>query len=571
MLAFAVACACVSAFLFPVPMIAAWQVVIVYLTEGQTAVFPANWCLSAVAAVLVSGVLRVLSSYWAHRAAFILTRELRLAVLEHLGRLPLHWFSGKSTGSIKKVISVDIGEVESFVSHNVTDFFHTLLVPVLCIAILAWISMPLAFIILTMLIGAVFFHASSMRKMSSSNLLERYGAALNMLHADTLEFVHGMPVVKIYNRSVDSFDRMQRAIATLKDMQSEVLGFHFIAWARFLGIIAVPFSLVAVVGGFLCREGLLVLNHYILALFLSGVALLPLQRLVRFVALLQFARNGWNSMQTILDTPVEMRGMRLANEVREPKLAVTDLTVELEGVPVLKNVSFTAEPGTVTAIVGPSGSGKSTLAAALAGMEAAQSGVIRIGGFPLQEFSSAEAAKLFSVVFQRPFLFTGTIRDNILFGKEDASQETVEAAVRAACCENLIASLPHGYDTVIGSGGEVHLSGGQRQRISLARMALRNAPIVLLDEVTSFADPESEAAIQEALSRLLAGKSIIVIAHRLASIAEADNIIVLDGGCIVEQGRHADLMILGGVYSRLWEANKITRSWSLPVRKHEFP
>ena len=567
---FAAAMAGVAALLYPVPLFMAWVILDEFLAGGTGQPFPWLPCLTAAVAVILSGALRAYASYTAHKSAFRICRGLRLTLAEHLGKIPLHWFSTQSTGSLKKVFTQDVGEVEGFISHNIPDFMFALILPLLSIICLAVIDWRLALVLTALLLAALAVQGRSFKEMQTSNIMNRYQTALTMLHADAVEFVQGMPEVKIFNRSTESFGRMQRAIENMRGMGEEACSFYATQWARFLAVTNMPLTLLGCTGGALYLTGSLPLADLGLFLALGGISLLPMNRLIRFVAILMRTFQGWSEVQQLLSLPVEQRGNRRREEIGTADLEIRDLQVAYGDTPVLKGISFSAKAGTVTAIVGPSGSGKSTLTAVLAGMEAAASGSITLGGIELTDFSNKELARSFSIVFQQPFIFGGTVRENILLGSEHASQEDLERAVKQTCCGDLIAELPHGYDTRIGSEGEVHLSGGQRQRIALARMALRDTPVVLLDEATAFADPESEAAIQEGLSGFLTGKTVLVVAHRLPSIAHADNILVLEDGIIAEQGKHDELLKANGLYAGLWEANRTARSWTISTGRKKF-
>ena len=560
---FAAAMSGVAALLYPVPVLMAWVILGGFLAHGTGQPFPWLACLVAAGAVLLSGALRAYASYIAHKAAFRICRGLRLTLTEHLGKVPLHWFSTQSTGELKKVFTQDIGEVEGFISHNIPDFMFAVILPLLSIICLAAIDWRLALVLAALLIAALAVQARSFKEMQTSNIMNRYQDALGMLHADAVEFVQGMPEVKIFNKSTESFGRMQRAIENMRGMEEEACSFYAGQWARFLAVTNMPLTLLGCTGAAMYLAGSLSLADLGLFLSLGGIALLPMNRLMRFVGILMRTIQGWSEVQKLLDLPVEQRGNSRREDVSSADIVIRDLHVAYGDVQVLKGISFTAKAGTVTAIVGPSGSGKSTLTAVLAGMEKAASGSITLGGIELTDFSSKELARSFSIVFQQPFIFGGTVRENILLGSEGASQDDLERAVKLTCCGDLIKALPHGYDTRIGSGGEVHLSGGQRQRIALARMALRDTPVVLLDEATAFADPESEAAIQEGLSGFLTGKTVLVVAHRLPSIANADTILLLENGLIAEQGRHDELLKANGLYASLWEANRTARSWTI--------
>jgi ATP-binding cassette subfamily B protein len=235
-------------------------------------------------------------------------------------------------------------------------------------------------------------------------------------------------------------------------------------------------------------------------------------------------------------------------------------------IPALSELSFSAEQGAVTALVGPSGSGKSTIAHLIPRFYDAREGAVKIGGVDIREMSSEYLMSVVSFVFQDLFLFKQRIIDNILVGNRNASRENAIAAAKAAQCHEFIEKLPHGYDTVIGTKN-IHLSGGERQRIVIARAILKNAPIIVLDEATAFADPENEQKIQQAFEKLMKDKTVIIIAHRLSTVRGADKILVIDGGRLVEQGRHDELVKAGGRYSRMWEQYTGAMRWKLGARK----
>ena len=368
-----------------------------------------------------------------------------------------------------------------------------------------------------------------------------------------------------------SFSKMRSCVDEFRDIQTQGYVTFAPRWALFSTLTVMPFTLAAVAGAPLYLAGLATLSEVTLFLMLGCVCLSPLTKLVRLAAIVSEMAQSLNRLRDILAVPAEQTGSFPASLVRKPMLKVHNLYVRFGEKSVLKNINFVAEPGTTTAIVGASGSGKSTLAATIAGLERIHSGTISIDGYPLSAFPARELASLITPVFQAPHIFAGTIAENIALGVQNPREDDIVAAANLARCAQFIESFPNKYATKIGEGGEVHLSGGQKQRIALARMAYRRTPVVVLDEATSYADAQSEAEIQQALSGLLRGRTVIVVAHRLHTIAKAQQILVLKEGEIVERGTHESLLAEQGVYASLWEAHHRARAWSIRTRKEACP
>ncbi|MDR1045977.1 MAG: ABC transporter ATP-binding protein/permease [Candidatus Adiutrix sp.] len=559
MLAGAIFFGCLNTLLIPAPFLAAWLILRDLMAgDSDRGLY---YLELAALAVLLRWFCQLASISLSHYAALLVSQDLRHRLLQHLGALPMYWHSGQSLGALKKVYTNDISQVDSFIAHHIIDAVTAVFLPVVAIICLTWINRPLGLALIMMVISCFIVQAGSYRAMQGDNLWARTSAALEALNASAIEFIQGMPVIKLFNRDLESFARMRSAVNEYREIQ--IMGYTVYAprWALFSFITVMPFIVLAILGSALYAAGQISLENLALFLMLSGATLAPISKLIRLSAMLMEAQLSIGRIKGILDEPPGPTGTVEAVAVTDYTVTVENLTVCYGEKTALAGVSFTVPSGTTTAIVGPSGSGKSTLAAVLAGMEHIASGRVNIGGYDLEDFGPSELSRIVSPVFQSPFMFTGSIAENIALGRPEADDQAIFEAAQAARCLDFIEALPHGLATRIGDGGETHLSGGQRQRVALARVLLRNSPVLVLDEATAYADAESEAQIQAALSTMTIGRSVIVVAHRLHTIAGADQILVLNEGHVVECGTHEELLTLDGRYAKMWQAHHQARSW----------
>ncbi|MFG6202274.1 ABC transporter ATP-binding protein [Nonomuraea sp. JJY05] len=504
------------------------------------------------AAVILRLLFAVLANTISHYAENDLQLGIRRGLVDRLGRIPLGWFDSRSSGVVKQAVGDDVDALHHLVAHSALELTSAIVAPLISLVYLFWVDWRLASITLVPLsIGIILF-----RRVGT--LFQRGFAAMfpimREINQTAVEFVTGVAVVKTFGQSQQSYRRFANTANRFST-----------GWNRSIGGLAMPRSLAELTlsPGVMLLVTLIFGSVFVTAGTMSGADVLafavlgtgvsaPILALSYAEQDLRAGRAAATRVNALMTTPVV--------EVNEPTQTPTARTVEIDRVdfayehdhPVLTGITLTLRPGTVTALVGPSGAGKSTLARLVPRFFDPTSGTIKVGSADVTAISNGELYRHIGFVFQEVRLLRDTIRENIRLARPEADDEQVAAAARGAQIHERILALPRGYDSVVGQ--DALLSGGEAQRVAIARAILADRPIIVLDEAASFADPESENEIQRALSELTHGKTVLVIAHRLRSIANADHIAVLDGGRIVEQGSHDELLARGGLYRRLWTA-----------------
>lgn len=489
-----------------------------------------------------------------HLADSDLQRHLRQRIAAHLARVPLAWLDGQRQ-TAERVLLEDVGALHQLVAHLPNNLVAALVVPLASLIYLLTVSLPMTLVVLAPPLVAL-WRLRVMRTPAYHAERQRLGAAMGALSTATLNFVQSIAMVKSFGRVERVQDDFFKAV--------EDFGRFFSQWVeRWAGlgasveVLLSPLLVLALVlvGGVALIAGGGLQPAQLLAFALLGPALAaPVAALGHGADSLVQGRAAAQRISAVLSTPV------LAQPAfsREPEGAlVTFDAVDFsypDGTQVLRGIDLRLQPGTLTALVGDSGAGKSTLATLLARFADVSAGAIRIGGVDLRDMDSATLYRQVAFVFQEVRVLRASVLDNLRLGRPEASLAEVEEAARAAQIHERICALPEGYDTLLGTG--VQLSGGEVQRLGIARAMLSQAPILVLDEATAASDPQSEAAIQQALSRLAAGRTVLVIAHRLSSIQDADQIAVLQGGQLRECGRHQALLDQQGVYAGLWAAEQ---------------
>jgi ATP-binding cassette subfamily B protein len=510
-------------------------------------VLPALLCLFAGLA-LVGG-----AELLAHLADNRLTHGLRQAAVERLARVPLGWFTERASGQVKQAMQDDVATLHELTAHFYTTVGRSagaILASALYLFAMDW-RMALA----TALPYAIFFLVLRRAMRASQDHMPAFGAGLARINQAVVEFVHGIPVVKAFGASGRAHGGYRDAVDGFTDafldfarplVASRTNANALIAPVAVLGVV------LAVGAGFVAMGWMQAVDLLPFALVAPGISA-PLQLLSFNLHALHHATAAATRVQTLLATPVlEQPAPDLCRLPQGHGVRFEGVGHSYDGkLPVLRDLDFTLEPGTVTAIVGASGAGKSTVARLMLRFFDPGQGRITLGGVDLRHLESRELYRRMAFVLQEVRLVHASVGENIALGRPSASAQQIEDAARAAQIHERILALPRGYDSAVGE--DAQLSGGEQQRVSIARALLLDAPVLVLDEATAAADADSEVAIQEALSRLAPGRTVLVIAHRLDTVMHADQILVLEDGAIRERGRHAELLALRGRYARLWE------------------
>ena len=511
--------------------------------------------LTALGILGLRGLLSSAAMLWSHMIDADHQYTLRQLLAAKLTRVPLGWFTERSSGEVKKLLQNDVDALHYLVAHARLEFVGAITLPLASFGYLLTVDWRLALLLLVPLL----VYAALMSRVMGPG----YGAKLSefekwqtTVSETTIEFVDGIQVVRAFGQPRKGHHRYQEAID---------------GSARFFTSWVTPITRLEGAGSLLLTPVIVMLLVLGAALGLTSIGAFPVADLIPFILLglgiggsVLTLGYGAQALRQASSASLRLWELSQTDELVDPPHGPTPASglVRYDGVgfeyraghPVLQDVSFELRPGTITALVGPSGSGKSTLARLLPRFYDVTSGSITIDGHDVRSLPSSTLYRSVGFVLQDVQLIAGTVRENLLLARPGADDAALEEACRAAQIHDRILELPRGYASEI--GGDARLSGGEAQRLSIARAILADAPILVLDEATAFADPESEAAIQDALAVLVADRTVLVIAHRLHTLADVDSVIVLDGGRVVEQGPPAELRESNGLFSRLWEANE---------------
>ncbi|MDR2090343.1 MAG: ABC transporter ATP-binding protein/permease [Clostridiales bacterium] len=501
-------------------------------------------------------VLNYAALMCSHVAAFETIYALKLDFARHLAALPMGFHTQNSTGKLRKTSDKNIEELEGFIAHQLPDIVGSFAAPVIALAMLFVFDWRFGLASLVPIILAYGVQAAAVGGGKSAYFIKKYQTSLEEMNNAAVEYVRGVSVVKAFNGTIFSFRRFYSTIKAYGEFVTGYTKTFRVPYALFVTVINSVYLFIVPAAVLLSGSAE---NYPDFALTVIFYIIFSLSLTMPFMKILYVSQKGGQIADGVerMDKIFAVQPLPIA---KNPKTA-DGFTVEFDDVSfsygdgkenlTISNASFTAEQGRITALVGPSGGGKSTLASLIPRFYDPSGGNVKIGGADIRDMSEEYLMSIVSFVFQDVFLFKQTVAENIAAGNKNASREDIIKAARAAQAHEFIEKLPNGYDTVIGKDNR--LSGGEKQRVAIARAILKNAPIIVLDEATAFADPENEQKIQTALNELMKDKTVIIIAHRLSTVVNADKIVVIADGRVSERGKHGELLKNGGAYKNLWE------------------
>lgn len=563
----------ISTVLSMIPFVCIWFVVrdivnAMIRGDQSLAIASGHYAWLAVAFSLVSIFLYFLALCCSHLAAFRTATNMKKEAMHHIVMLPLGYFSQNASGRLRKIIDDNAGLTEGFLAHQLPDLTGAVVMPIAVIILLFVFDWRLGICCMVPLVISVFF-LKKMMGGENANFMSGYMSALENMNKEAVEFVRGIPVVKVFQQTVYSFKNFRAAIEEYKKYASgyaiccriPLTGFNVTLNGTFILLIPVAMMIFAGTSGQADTQKLF-FDFLFYSLF-TPICTTMMNRIMFASEQLMAAKSAVSRIETVLqEKPLE--------EAKAPKMP-KDASVVFQDVSftypgakkkALDHVSFEVPVGKTVALVGASGSGKSTAASLIPRFYDVQEGTIFVGGVDVRRIAKEDLMEEIAFVFQNTRLFNDTLLENIRAARPNATRTEVMKAVEAAQCGDIIKRLPKGLDTVVGNGG-TYLSGGENQRIALARAILKDAPIIVLDEATAFADAENEHQIQLAFEGLTHGKTVLMIAHRLSTIQNADQILVFGDGNIIERGNHDELLKKNGVYASMWKEYQTQITWKV--------
>ncbi|WP_297957645.1 ABC transporter ATP-binding protein [uncultured Ruminococcus sp.] len=545
--------------LMKVPIMLAYFVVTAFIEGTVTKTHCVYIAVALVASVAVQALLQYFADRLQSAAGYMIFADMRMKLGEHLRRLPMGYFTEGNIGKISSVLSTDMVFIEENCMMTLADMMSYLFSQAIMVLFMFFFDWRLGFISLIVTLGMLML-GFAMKKSTLHHSDERQEAS-EKLTESVLDFTEGIGIIKTFNLMGDKSKELTDSF----ELNCKVnLDFEFdhAPWQTGVNLIyTFGTVIVLAVSSYLYFSGTMPLNFYIGMLLFLFDLFVPMKSFYGQIARLTVMNACMDRIESLFaEKELSDNGAEMLKNSNAPEIEYRNVTFAYGEKDVLKDISFKSGKGTMTALVGPSGGGKSTIASLLTRFWDVKSGEILLRGTDIRKIPLATLMDNISMVFQRVYLFQDTVYNNIALGRPDASREEVIEAAKKARCYDFIMELPEGFDTVIGEGG-ASLSGGQAQRLSIARCILKDSPIVILDEATASVDADNESYIQQAISELCKGKTLLVIAHRLNTIAHADNIMVIKDGEIAESGDHKSLMDMGGIYHNMVTKRAVSTGW----------
>lgn len=550
------------------PILVIYKVIKSLFLYGKLEQSTIQFCIYGLATVVLSYCLTYIGGILCHKFSYVLIANLKKKILFHIGNLPLGFFTGDNKSKIRQVLGSDMNQIEGYFSHQLPNLISTLALILAMIIVMLKINLILGLTTLLIIFVGLGIQIAIMAKIIKSGGLEKNFAILDQINSATTEYVKGMPEVKIFGTGAKSFKTFSKSVGEYRDFTSSMTSMirpGFVSFRMFILSVAT----------FIVPVGLLLMSRnnnldfvtiFIFYLILAPAVSVPALKLRDFAE----GMNLLNEVVLRIYEIIDQKELAIENSEEEIKghdLEFNNVSFSYGDEEALKNISFCARQGEVTALVGYSGAGKSTIGTLIPRFYDPSEGSIKIGGVNIKNIPINVLMDKIAFVFQDSDLITDTVFNNVAMAKTGSTKEDVIKACKKARCHDFIIKLPEGYDTVLGKG--TYLSGGEKQRIAVARAILKDAPILVLDEATSFADSENEYLMQEALSELVKDKTVIMIAHRLNTIENANQILVISDGKIAERGTHEDLIFADGIYKRLFDIYKKTNIWQMDIEGSE--
>ena len=502
----------------------------------------------AILFIILGVVARILSGIFSHISAFNILYKIRIDLIEHMSKLNMGFFKKNMTGKLKKIINEDVEKLENFIAHQIPDLSSAFATPLIFLGIMFYFNWQLSLVLFIPIILGILAQSGMFKNYMGK--VDHFYKLVAKLNSTIMEYINAMNVMKAFNLTAKSFKDYRDNTQEYADYWIELTELAVPYYSAFLCLVDTGLLFIIPIGGIMLLNGKITISVYILFLLMSTIFLNSLRTLFELSESLSFLLKGMEKIIEIFNEKEQESGNISFPEHFSESLKYENVTFAYNKAKVINNFTLTIRAGTTTALVGPSGSGKTTIGLLAGRFWDIEEGKITIDGTDIKDISYESLMDNVSFVFQDTFMLHDTIYENIIMGK-NYTREEVENAAKKAQIHDFIMSLPDRYETKIGEGG-IKLSGGEKQRISIARAILKNTPIVILNEVTSYSDIENEAKIQSALKTLLKGKTALIIAHRLYTIKNADNIVFMKKGQITEQGTHEELLRNRANYWHLW-------------------